>query len=91
MVELEKRKPDENEINSLGVRNWSIWTKEVSEFPWEYDEKETFYVLEGEAEIVTPTEKLKFGAGDLVTCHSGVTCTWKITKPIKKHYHFGSL
>lgn len=25
----------------------SIWTKEVSVFPWEYDATETCYVLEG--------------------------------------------
>ncbi len=26
--------PSQEHLNRLGVFNWSIWTKEVSEFPW---------------------------------------------------------
>ena len=87
-MKFEKQHPSAAELETLGVKNWGIWKKEVSEFPWEYDSKETFFVLEGEAEIVSEGEKVSFGPGDLVTCHSGVQCTWKITKPIKKHYRF---
>ena len=89
MVKFEKKIPTKEELNELGVNEWGIWTKEVSEFPWEYDSKETFFVLEGEAEIDSEGEKISFGPGDLVTCHSGLKCTWKVKKPIKKHYRFG--
>jgi len=89
MVKFEKKTPTQEELDKLGVNEWGIWTKEVSEFPWEYDSKETFFVLEGEAEIDSEGEKISFGPGDLVICHSGLKCTWKVKKPIKKHYRFG--
>ena len=91
MKKFEKHIPTEAELERLGIDSWGIWTKEVSEFPWEYSDKETFYVLEGEAEVSSGDQTLRFGPGDLVTCHSGVECTWKISKPIKKRYHFGDL
>ena len=82
--------PTQEHLDQLGVFNWSIWTKEVSEFPWTYDEAETCYFLAGEV-IVTPDggEPLNMGKGDLVTFPAGMTCTWKITSPVKKHYRFG--
>ena len=42
--------------------------KEVSEFPWHYDEMETCYLLEGDV-TVTPDggQPVRFGKGDLVT------------------------
>ena len=91
MVKFEKHKPTEDELLQMGVKNWGIWTKEVSTFDWEYDTQEIFYVLEGEADIVSGDEKISFEPGDLVTCHSGVQCTWQVKKPVKKHYNFGEL
>lgn len=89
MVKFEKKKPTKEELEELGIKGWGIWTKEVSQFPWEYDSKETFYVLEGEAEIKSDGEKINCEPGDLVTCYPGVKCTWTVKKPIKKHYRFG--
>lgn len=82
--------PDQKQLQQLGVSNWPIWTKEVSEFPWTYDESETCYLLEGEV-IVTPNngEPVQFGQGDLVTFPAGMSCTWKILQAVKKHYSFG--
>ena len=40
--------PSEERLKELGVARWSIWEKEVSKFPIDFDEKETAYVLEGE-------------------------------------------
>lgn len=91
MVKFEKHRPSEEELKKLGVDNWGVWTKEISEFPWEYGEMETFYVLEGNAKVTSGDESIEFGPGDLVTCHSGVECKWKISNPIKKRYHFGPL
>ena len=80
----------QEKLEELGVFNWSIWTKEVSEFPWTYEEKETCYFLEGKV-VVTPDggEPVKMGKGDLVTFPAGMSCTWKINKEVKKHYQFG--
>ncbi|HUK83157.1 MAG TPA: cupin domain-containing protein [Verrucomicrobiae bacterium] len=77
-------------LDKLGVFTWPIWEKEVSEFPWHYDEAETCYLLEGDV-IVTPDggEPVHFGKGDLVTFPKGMSCTWKVLKPVRKHYRFG--
>ena len=85
-----ERNPDENRLQDLGVRNWSIWTKEASEFPWSYDQEETCYFLEGDV-VVTPEggAPLEVGKGDLVTFPKGMSCTWKIRSDVKKHYRFG--
>jgi len=81
------RKPTEEENKE--AESWPIWEKEVSEFPWEYSDKETCILIDGEVEVVTDEETVKFGAGDYVQFPQGLKCTWKITKPVKKYYKFG--
>lgn len=82
-------KPSTEQLKSLGVSSWPIWTKEVSTFPWSYSSKEVAYILEGE---VTVTSKsgvaVSFGAGDLVTFEKVLDCTWQVNKALKKHYNF---
>lgn len=82
--------PSEARLKELGVNSWPTWSKEVSKFPWSYSEQEVAYVLEGEV-VVTPNggEPVSFGAGDLVTFPSGMSCTWEVRKPLRKHYRFG--
>ena len=84
-----ERNPNEERLEDLGVSDWPIWTKEVSEFPWSYDAQEACYFLEGDV-IVTPDgeEPVKMGEGDLVTFPKGMSCTWNIGKDVKKHYQF---
>jgi len=85
------RNPDEKKMKALGVFSWPIWTKEVSSFPWTYDEDETCYLLEGEVEV-TPIgeETVRFGKGDLVTFPKGMECRWNVKQAVRKHYRFGS-
>ena len=82
--------PSADHLTQLGVSQWPIWTKEVSTFPWFYDETETCYLLEGEV-IVTPDggDPVRFRQGDLVTFPAGMGCTWDIVQPVRKHYCFG--
>jgi len=88
-IKLEKN-PGEDRLQELGVKSWPIWEKEVSEFPWHYDAGETCYILEGKV-TVTPEggDPVEIQAGDLVVFPGGMSCTWKITSPIRKHYRFG--
>ena len=88
MITVENQ-PSKEKLDSLGIWNWPIWEKEVSEFPWTYDSVETCYLLTGEV-IVTPDngEPVKFGAGDLVVFPQGLSCTWKILQDVRKHYRF---
>ena len=85
-----KPNPSEEELRKLGVAKWPIWTKEVSKFPWHYDEEETCYLLEGEI-TVTPEGQapVSFGKGDLVTFPTGMSCVWDIRKAVRKHYRLG--
>ncbi|MBN1182073.1 MAG: cupin domain-containing protein [Bacteroidales bacterium] len=80
--------PTDKEIEI--TQNWGIWSKEVSEFPWFYDEKETCYILEGEVEVNDKSGKsISFRKGDMVQFKKGLECTWKIKKDVKKRYMFG--
>ena len=87
MMKIEIKKPTEEEIKK--AKEWGIWEKEVSEFPWQYNEKETCYILEGEVEVKTDEETVKFKKGDWVVFPQGLKCTWKITKQVRKYYKFG--
>jgi uncharacterized cupin superfamily protein len=82
--------PARQRLEKLGVFTWDIWTKEVSTFPWTYDEQEVCFFLEGSVEV-TPDggAPVAFGKGDLVTFKKGLKCVWNIKSPVKKHYLFG--
>lgn len=87
-MEIEVRKPTEEEIKI--TESWPTWSKEVSEFPWSYSEKETCLILKGRAEVVgAGGEKIEFSAGDFVIFPQGLECTWKILEPVEKKYNFG--
>lgn len=80
--------PDAERLASLGVEKWPIWEKEVSQFPWEYIEEETSYILEGRA-IITPEggEPVEISKGNLVTFPSELICVWKVIEPMRKRFH----
>lgn len=83
-------KPSPAKLDVMGVEDWPVWEKEVSVFPWTYDEPETCYILEGEV-VVTPEggEPVTLKKGDLVRFPAGMNCTWDIRTPVKKHYDLG--
>ncbi|MDP2246528.1 MAG: cupin domain-containing protein [Nitrosomonadales bacterium] len=85
-----EHQPDVSRLKTLGVSSWPTWSKEVSKFPWTYSEQEVAYILEGEV-TVTPKDgdPVSFGVGDLVTFPPGLSCTWEVKKPLRKHYQFG--
>ena len=85
-VKIEKL-PNEK-ITKLGIKTWPIWTCEVSEFDWEYGEKESCLLLEGEVEVSSEFESVRLSAGDYVIFPKGLKCRWKVTKPVRKHYSF---
>ena len=85
-----EQKASAAKLEVMGVFDWPIWEKEVSEFSWQYDQQETCYFLRGKV-IVTPEggQPQEFGRGDLVTFPVGMSCTWKVLKPVEKHYKLG--
>lgn len=85
-----ERNPDEEYLKKQGVFSWPTWTKEKSEFPWTYGEKETCYFLEGDVVVIPEGgNPVEIGKGDLVTFPAEMSCTWKIRKDVKKHYKMG--
>lgn len=88
-MEIKVQKLKADELKKIGVSGWPIWEKEVSQFPWSYDSIEECYFLEGEVTVETEDGKaVSFGKGDFVTFPKGLSCTWNIKKPVKKHYNF---
>jgi len=88
-MEIEVKKLSQEKLKEMGVFDWPIWTKEVSKFPWAYDSIEECYFLEGDVSVQTKDGKsVSFGQGDFVSFPKGLSCTWNIKKPVKKHYNF---
>jgi len=77
-------------LDVMGVDSWPVWEKGVSTFPWTYDATETCYFLEGEV-VVTPDggEPVHLERGDLAVFPRGLSCTWEVRSPVKKHYRMG--
>ena len=75
-------------IIEKGITTWPIWSCEVSEFDWEYGAEESCLLLEGEVEVSSEFESVRFSAGDYVIFPKGLKCRWKVTKPVRKHYSF---
>ncbi|BAU14528.1 hypothetical protein LEP3755_50760 [Leptolyngbya sp. NIES-3755] len=87
-----EHQPNQERLKQLGVEHWAIWMKEPSTFPAIYAEDEMFYILEGEA-IITPEsgEPVRMSEGDLVALPIGLSCTWEVTRDLKKHYCYQML
>ena len=86
-VEIQKLKDDE--LDKKNIKSWPIWEKEVSRFDWHYDQIEECYLLRGNVIVETDDgNKIEFGKGDFVTFPKGLSCTWDIKEPVKKHYNF---
>ncbi|MCE5269228.1 MAG: cupin domain-containing protein [Planctomycetaceae bacterium] len=84
---IEVRKPTPAEVAHM--MQCPIWEKEVSEFPWHYDEPEKCLILEGDVTVESASQTVSFGPGDYVLFPEGLDCTWKVKKPVRKHYQFG--
>ena len=88
-MNIEIKKMNQSEIAKNEIRSWPIWTCDISEFDWEYSDQESCLLLEGEVEVSSDFETVKFGVGDYVVFPRGLRCRWKVIKPVKKHYSFG--
>ncbi len=77
----------EQELQDLGIFDYPIWKKEVSEFKQTYSADKLCYFLEGEV-VVNPIwgEPIHIHKGDLVTFHAGISSNWQIKSDVKMHY-----
>lgn len=86
-IEIEKKTDDQ--LIAIGVFSWPVWAKDVSTFEWTYEDEEQCYLLDGDVEVSAYGETYRFSKGDFVTFPVGMTCVWRVIKPVRKHYHLG--
>jgi len=85
-MDITVRKPTDAEKRAMQSK--PTWSCGVSEFDWHYDSRETSLIVEGEVTVVYGGKSVSFAAGDYVVFPEGLSCVWKVTKPVKKHYMF---
>jgi len=68
------------------LKNNPTWSCEVSEFDWYYDSEEICWLTKGEVIITYGGGNVSIGAGDYAEFPKGLSCVWKVTKPVTKHY-----
>lgn len=88
-MKIEVSKPTDKQLEEMQVTTWETWSCPVSTFPWHYDEKETCYIITGQASVAGGGHTVEFGPGDMVIFPAGLSCVWTVTAPIKKHYKMG--
>ena len=88
-MNIQINKLTESEIAKKEIKAWPVWTCDVSEFDWEYSERESCLLLEGEVEVSGDFETVKLGVSDFVVFPRGLKCRWKVISPVRKHYSFG--
>lgn len=80
-----KKPTDQERTEMLKLPTWGC---DVSEFNWSYAQEETCLLIEGEVTVTHAGGETSFAAGDMVTFPKELSCVWKVTKPVKKHYVF---
>ena len=86
-MKIEKKKPSQQEIDMMS--SWPIWEKEISEFDWEYDDREVCYLLEGHVIVESELGNVEFEAGDMMIFPKSLKCRWIVKTAVRKHYKFG--
>ena len=85
-MEILVKKPSTEEVTKM-MSN-PIWTCGVSEFNWHYDSEEACLIIEGEVTVTYGSKSVTITEGDYVVFPKGLSCVWKVTKAVKKHYEF---
>ncbi len=92
MSEIKISHPSKEDLDKLGIDNWSSWECNPSEFDWHYPDRETAYVFKGKVMVTTNDgKKVEIGRGDLVVFPKGLKCHWRVLERIEKVYKMGNL
>ena len=90
MNTIKIEKLSQEQIQKMKISEWPVWEKEKSEFDWSYDSKEECLFLKGKVVVKASGQEFKIEKGDFVTFPKGLSCTWKVIEPVKKHYRFSA-
>ena len=74
LMKIEIIKLSGSKITEKNILQWPIWTCEVSEFDWEYSDEEACLLLEGEVEVSSEFETVRFSQRTempLESCQAG--------------------
>jgi len=80
------RKPTKTEFAEM--RAMPVVRSKAGEFDCFYEVEETALIIEGEATVKYGERKVSLRAGDYVIFPKGLSCSWQIKKPVKKHYKY---
>jgi len=78
--------PTDKEIAEM--KNNPIWGCDVSVFDWHYDSEEHCLLLKGEVTLEYGDSSVCFAKGDYCVFPKGLSCVWKVTESVSKHYIF---
>ena len=71
------------------VKKWEVWEKEPITYSHYYDKNESFYFLQGVAEITVENgDTYIIKKDDFVTIDAGTQTTWVIKETVRKHFLF---
>ncbi len=71
------------------VKEWEVWEKEPITYSHYYDKNESFYFLQGVAEITVENgDTYIIKKDDFVTIDAGTQTTWVIKETVRKHFLF---
>ena len=89
MKQISVEKPAQEKLDARRVRDWGIWEHETARFDWYYDQTEECYFLAGRVIVETEDgQKVEVKKGDFAVFPKGLSCTWDIKEPIRKHFNF---
>ena len=74
------------EVEKNEMESKPIWECDVSEFDWFFESEEVCLFIEGEAVVSYEGGSVSISAGDYVIFPKGLSCVWKVSKPVKKHF-----
>lgn len=86
-----EQQPSAERLTQLGVADWQVGSHDISESSCVFEQREIWYLLEGQA-VITPDDggvPVEIGAGDLVVFPAGISCCWEVLEPVRKQYRTG--
>ena len=78
----------DTELDRRRVHMWPTLEKEPCSIDWVFHETEESYFLDGRVVVETSDGKrIEVKKGDFTVFPKGLSCTWHILEPLRKHFN----
>jgi uncharacterized cupin superfamily protein len=77
------RRPNSDELQQLNVSNWQIHHEPVESRERIFDQDQTLYIQSGEVTVMHSGGQVRLSAGDLVDIPAGMSCYWRVLRPME--------